>query len=1066
MKDWFKSIVEILTVTICIIIFTGTVSADDTFQADIFKGLKARAIGPAGMSGRIADIAVVHSNPDIIYVGAATGGLWKSTNLGITWEPIFDEQPVSSIGAVSVFQKNPSIVWVGTGEGNPRNSVGVGNGAFKSMDGGKTWKCIGLKNTEKIHRIVLHPDDPDIAYAGALGTTWGENSERGVYKTTDGGKIWKKILYIDEKTGCADLVMDPSNPKKLFAAFWQHRRWPWFFKSGGPGSGLYVTYDGGENWKEITSKDGIPKGDLGRIGIAIASNHPKVVYALIEAEKNSLCRSDDGGLSWKIVNKEPGVNSRPFYYADIRVDPENENRVYSLQTRLNVSQDGGKSFESIPSRIHSDHHALWIHPEDGSFLIDGNDGGVAISYNRGKSWRFINNIPVAQFYHINVDNQLPYNIYGGMQDNGSWRGPAYLWEEGGIRNYHWIEVGYGDGFATLSDPENPKAGYSMSQQGYLMRFNIETGERRDIRPPAPVDSIELRFNWNAAIAIDPFDPSTIYYGSQFVHKSTDKGESWQVISPDLTTNDPSKQEQDESGGLTYDVTGAENHTTIITISPSSVKQGVIWVGTDDGNVQITKNNGKTWTNVVKNIPDIPLHTWCPHIEPSPFDAATAYAVFDDHRRSNWETYVYKTENYGRLWKSLTENDPAKEKKNEVWGFAHVIRQDPVNEKLLYLGTEFGLYISFDDGEHWMKWTHSVPTVPVRDLVIHSREHDLILGTHGRAVLVIDNIQPLREINQQLLNKPMHIFKIPDTYLHENRQAKGYHFPADAIFKGENRPYGAMITYYLNSELFNEDKDENNENKKGKKKVKIRVYDRDSTLVRDFEGSAEGGINRVYWNLRREGFKRPSLSEERGDRDSYGPEVIPGEYIVNIAFKDHEVFKNVNVLPDPRVDIPEEEYKEKYKMIVQVGKKIELIAEVIDRIKETNKTIDVIIEKSKEKEDSTSKKLIKTAQTLKKEIKKITKLFIRIPDEKQGITGGDYVLRDFWYVSRSLSSSFDKPTDSQMKYLQRAEKSLKKALDRYNKLFDEEVKEFYKAIQESGFSFLPEVKTIEFSEEGD
>jgi len=1064
MTSNIKIVTVISTVFLSIVIISGFVSADDQFDSDLFKGLKARSIGPAGMSGRIADIAVVHSNPDIMYVGSATGGLWKSVNMGITWNPIFDKQPVSSIGAVSVFQKNPSIVWVGTGEGNPRNSVGVGNGAFKSMDGGKTWEFIGLKNTEKIHRIILHPDNPDIAYAAALGTTWGENPERGVYKTTDGGNTWKKILYVDEKTGCADLVMDPSNPNKLFAAMWKHRRWPWFFKSGGPESGLFITYDGGEHWKKISSEQGIPEGDYGRIGIAVARNNPQVVYALIEAEKNCLCRSEDGGESWKIVNKESGVNSRPFYYADIRVDPENENRIYSLQSRLNVSEDGGKSFRSVRSRIHSDHHALWIHPEDGSFLIDGNDGGVAISYNRGKSWRFVPNIPVAQFYHISVDNQLPYNIYGGMQDNGSWRGPGYLWEEGGIRNYHWTEVGFGDGFATLNDPENPKKGYSMSQQGYLMRFNIETGERKDIRPPSPADSVELRFNWNAAIALDPFDPGTVYYGSQFVHKSTDKGQSWVVISSDLTTDDPNKQKQEQSGGLTYDVTGAENHTTIITISPSPVERGVIWAGTDDGNVQVTRDNGKTWTNVVENIPDLPKHTWCSHIEASKFDEAVAYAVFDDHRRSNWKTYVYKTEDYGRHWKNLAENDPVKDKKNEVWGFAHVIRQDPVKPELLYLGTEFGLYISFDDGEHWMKWTHGVPTVPVRDMVIHPREHDLIIGTHGRAAFVIDNIQPLREICSQLLNKTLYIFDIPDTYLHENRQAKGYHFPADAVFQGENRPYGAMISYYLNPEFISKEGWANDSENKHNKKITVRVYDKDSTLVRDFEASAESGINRVYWNLRSEGFARPSLSEEEQDSDSYGPAIIPGEYIVNIAFKDQEIFQNVTVLPDPRVDIPLEEYKEKYAMIVEVGNKVEFIVDVIDRIKETNKTIDIIIEKIKQKDDTTTKKLAKFALELKKELKDVTRLFLQIPDEKQGIVRSDNVMRDFWYVSRSLSSSYDKPTDSQIKYFYRAEKHLKEALDQYNRFFDDKVRKFYQQVKKSGFSFFPEIKTFSLSEE--
>ncbi|HEX9972521.1 MAG TPA: hypothetical protein VGD14_10675, partial [bacterium] len=512
MRWYLKSIM-----IICLLEMSLIDSSLAQFDPDLFAGMKARSIGPAGMSGRIGDIEAVVSNPNIIYVGAATGGVWKSTNGGITWKPIFDDQPASSIGAVSVFQTNPSIVWVGTGEGNPRNSVGVGNGIYKSLDGGESWKYLGLEKTDKIHRVVLHPTDPEVAYIAALGTTWGENPERGVFKTVDGGKNWKRILFVDEKTGCADLVMDPGNPNKLFAAMWEHRRYPWFFKSGGPGSGLYFTYDGGENWKKITNKEGLPEGELGRIGVAIARNNPDVVYALVEAKKSALCRSDDGGKSWKIVNQSPNVNPRPFYYADIRVDPHNENRVYVLHSSLVVSEDGGKTFERIRSRIHSDHHALWIHPENGNFMIDGNDGGVAISYDRGQTWRFVDNLPLAQYYHINIDMEIPYNIYGGMQDNGSWRGPSDVWESGGIRNFHWEEVGFGDGFATLSDPYDSNIGYSMSQGGFLSRFNRITGERKDIRPPAP-DSIELRFNWNAAIAIDPSDPKTVFYGSQLVHK--------------------------------------------------------------------------------------------------------------------------------------------------------------------------------------------------------------------------------------------------------------------------------------------------------------------------------------------------------------------------------------------------------------------------------------------------------------------------------------------------------------------------------------------------------------------
>ncbi|MCP4657137.1 MAG: hypothetical protein GY856_17145, partial [bacterium] len=628
----------------------------------LLAGIEARSIGPAGMSGRIAAIEGLASDPDLIYVGAATGGLWKSVNGGLTWEPIFDQQPVAAIGAVAVDQSNPDVVWVGTGEGNPRNSVSVGNGVYRSIDGGVTWTHLGLDETEHIHRIVLHPSDPEVAYVAATGKTWAESPERGVYKTTNGGRVWRQVLRVDERTGAADLVMDPSNPDKLFAAMWDHRRWPWFFRSGGPGSGLYVTYDGGDAWQRLTEDDGLPAGELGRIGIAICHHHPEVVYALVEAEASALVRSDDGGRSWRTVNSEPNVIWRPFYYTDIRVDPDWPQRVYNLGSWIGVSDDGGKSFEFLAGsrNIHGDYQAMWINPEDPTHILIGTDGGMGISRDRGESWRFVGTLPLAQYYHIAVDMETPYNVYGGMQDNGSWRGPSAVRSRRGIRSHRWVRLSYGDGFDTLPDPEDANVGYSMSQGGYLMRWSIADGTTKPIRPPQAGDE-ELRFNWNAAIAIDPFAPATIYYGSQFVHKSTDRGRSWTVISPDLTTDNPEWQQQDQSGGLTPDVTNAENFTTITTIAPSPLEPGVIWVGTDDGRLHVTRDGGGGWSSVEDKVPGVPAHTWIPQITPSPFDAGEAFVVFDDHRRSNWTPYVYRTRDYGASWKSLATD--------ALWGYA-------------------------------------------------------------------------------------------------------------------------------------------------------------------------------------------------------------------------------------------------------------------------------------------------------------------------------------------------------------------------------------------------------------
>ena len=738
-----------------------TLPAAAQIDPGMFAGLKARSIGPAAMSGRVAAIAGVESNPEILYVGAASGGVWKSVNGGLTWKPIFDDQPVASIGAIAVDQANPDVVWVGTGEANMRNSVSVGNGVYRSADGGRTWKHLGLDATEHVRRIVLDPRNPEVAYVSASGRLWGENPERGVFKTVDGGRTWKKVLYVDEKTGASELVMDPANPNKLFAGLWQVRRWPWSLQSGGPGSGLYVTYDGGESWKRYTEDDGMPKGDVGRIGLAISRSNPEVVYALVEAEKSAILRSDDGGKSWKKATEDQEVIERPFYYAEIRVDPAWPNRVYDLTARFRVSNDSGKTFDTLARRdIHGDYHALWIDPNDPRHLVAGNDGGLGVSHDRGETWDFVADLPIGQYYHVAVDNDTPYNVYGGLQDNGSWRGPNTLWERGGIRNSDWKSVAGGDGFDTRPDPRDSSRGYAMSQAGNLVRWDLKNGERKDVRPPDPKGGPVLRFNWNAGFATDPFDPDTIYYGSQFLHRSTDRGDSWETISADLTTNNPDWQKQDVSGGLTVDVSGAENYTTILSVAPSPVTRGVIWVGTDDGRLHVTKDGGKTWTSVEANIyggPGVPKNTWIPNVKASTHDAGTAFVVFDNHRRSDWAPYVYRTDDYGKSWKSLATKD--------LRGYSLAIEQDPVDGDLLFLGTEFGLWISTDAGAHWLPFRHGLPTTSVMALAIQPRESDLVIGTHGRSLYVIDDIGPLRHLSAATLKEPLHFYPLSDAQQH-------------------------------------------------------------------------------------------------------------------------------------------------------------------------------------------------------------------------------------------------------------------------------------------------------------
>jgi photosystem II stability/assembly factor-like uncharacterized protein len=762
---------------------------------DLLAGMKARSIGPAVMSGRVTAIAVVESDPEIIYVGGAISGVWKSLDGGLTFEPIFDDQPVDSIGAIAIFQRNPAVVWVGTGEGNPRNSASVGNGVYRSLDAGRSWQHLGLDKTERIRRIVLHPTNPDVAWVAAEGQEWGENPERGIYKTTDGGRSWKRILYVDERSGGSELVIDPANPNKLFATLWDYRRWPWFFRSGGPGSGLYVTYDGGDTWKRLTEDDGLPKGNLGRIGVAIAASEPRIVYALIEAEPNNVvARSEDGGRTWQSANTESSTSERPFYYADIRVDPQWPNRVYSLTARLRVSDDSAKTFRPLGhSRdIHGDYHALWIDPADGRYLIAGEDGGVGISHDRGDTWQFAADLPFGQYYHVAVDMDVPYNVYGGLQDNGSWRGPSAVWESGAIRNSAWQVVGGGDGFVTLPDPSDSHRGYSESQGGEIGRFDLRTHERKRIRPAelSTDPAKRLRFNWNAAIAQDPYDPATIYMGSQYVLESTDRGDTWTPISPDLTTNNPDWQHQDRSGGLTIDASGAENYCAILVIAPSKVERGVIWVGTDDGRVQVTRDGGKNWTSVEANVPGVPAHTWVPQIRASTYGGGTAFVVFDDHRRSNWTPYVYRTGDYGKTWKSLAASN--------LWGWALSIEQDPVDPDLLFLGTEFGLYASFDGGGHWLRWKHGLPTASVMDLVIHPRDFDLVVGTHGRSLYILDDITPLRQMSAATLQEPLHVYQgMPGLEHYQTGGPGGGFGGGSGEFHGENRPYGALITYSLN-----------------------------------------------------------------------------------------------------------------------------------------------------------------------------------------------------------------------------------------------------------------------------
>jgi photosystem II stability/assembly factor-like uncharacterized protein len=848
-------------------IFSGRHAAA-AIDPDLLEGLAARALGPAAVSGRISAIDAVQTDPNHIVVGAATGGVWISDNGGLTWTPVFDDQPVASIGAVAINQSNPDIIWVGTGEGNPRNSTSIGGGIFRSNDGGRSWKFMGLAGSERINRIALHPNDPDTVYVAALGMLWSDNEERGIFKTTDSGVTWEKVLYVDGRTGGTDVKIDPFNPDKIYASMWEFRRWPHFFKSGGPGSGMYLSWDGGAYWKRKTEDDGLPAGELGRISFAPSPAQRGRVYALAEAEQSAMLRSDDGGASWVRTNEDHDIAVRPFYYTEVAADPDNADRVYNIASRLSVSIDGGKTFELNPvidccaasNTVHIDNHAFWINPSDSRHLIIGNDGGIAISRDRGATWRFVRNLPLSQFYHIAVDDDLPYHVYGGLQDNGSWRGPAEVWENAGIRNLHWQEVGFGDGFDTLPDPENSRRGYAMAQGGYLWRWDLDAGQLAMIRPAPPEPDVELRFNWNAGIAQDPFDPATIYYGSQFVHKSTDRGATWTVISGDLTSNNPDWQNYKESGGLTYDVTAAENFTSILAIAPSPLERGTIWVGTDDGRVHVTREGGETWTRIDERARGVPDGTWVPMITPSPHDAGTAFIVFDNHRRGDMKPYVFRVSDYGRDWDHLATDTVA--------GYALSVLQDPADPDLLFLGTEFGLWVSTNAGGDWFKFTAGVPTVSVMDMAIQQRENDLVLGTHGRSIYILDDYSALRGLDGADFDRRLAILAAAPGQQYLARQTPSTRFTGSGEFRAANEPYGVLVTFMAGGQDLRHPDEERERERlarlrekeaadaetKDPVKVELTVRDASGGVVRRQKFDVHQGVNRVVWGMEHDGVR--------------------------------------------------------------------------------------------------------------------------------------------------------------------------------------------------------------------
>ncbi|HET7258356.1 MAG TPA: hypothetical protein VFI75_01460 [Candidatus Acidoferrum sp.] len=973
------------------------------------KNLEFREIGPAVMGGRIDDFAVVESNPNIVYVGTASGGVWKTTNNGTTWTPVFDKEGVSTIGDIAIAPSDPAVVWVGTGEPNNRQSSSWGDGIYKSLDAGKTWQRMGLAATHHIGRIVIHPKNPDVVYAAALGHLWGPNPDRGVYKTTDGGKTWNQVLKINDDTGVSDIAMDPESPDTLYAAAYERRRTPFGFNGGGPGSAIYKTTDGGVNWKKLTK--GLPYengGDTGRIGLDIYRKDPNIVYAIVQHEKGGTYRSEDKGETWK---KMGDTNPRPSYYSQIRIDPTNDLRIWELGAQMYYSEDGGKTFSTQRVKgIHGDFHAMWIDPADSNHVITGCDGGIHWSYDNGRTWDFLNIIAIGQYYEVGLDNEKPYQICGGLQDNGSWCGPSMSLTRDGITNEDWTLMPGGDGFYAEIDNVEPWIVYTESQDGHISRRDAHTGQQREIMPEAKAGEPHYRFQWNSPMAVSTHDHKTIYYGGNYLFKSTDRGDSWTRLGGDLTTGvDRNKLEifgkvPDKNTLSRHD--GVEEYPTITTLSESPLKADVLWVGTDDGNLQVTRDGGKTWKNVASRVPGVPKGTYVSRVLASKYGEGTAYVSFDGHRSDDYNVYLFATTDYGENWKAIRNGIP------ETAGTVHVVREHPRNANLLFAGTEFGLWLSWDRGANWTALKNNLPTVPVDDIEIQAEQNDLVLATHGRSIWIFDDLTPIEKFDSAVANSDLTFFSPrPATLwdLRERRWSAG-----QKMFTAKNPPYGAILSYYLKEALPPEppktakegkdakegekkeaaaaeqkEKPESAENKEGK--TKISVYDKDGKLVREMDGPGKAGVNRTNWDLRWNSPAVPTPEQLEAaaagfDFGPRGPLVEPGKYTIKIKAGSKEATQEVLVEDDPRMQMSSADRaarREAIEQLYAMAKTADKDRKTIQGIQEGLKTARDEWKKDAGKPDAPKipEDIQKAAEELQKKVDALAEKYAR---ERQGL----------------------------------------------------------------------------------
>ncbi|CUS99287.1 VPS10 domain-containing protein [Candidatus Kryptonium thompsonii] len=1019
------------------------------YDTSLYRAMQWREIGPF-RGGRSIAVAGHPEQPLTYYFGATGGGVWKTTDGGVTWVNISDGFfKSSSVGAIAVAESDPNVIYVGMGEACLRNNISIGDGVYKSEDAGKTWKHLGLAETKVISKIRVHPKDANIVFVAALGNPFAPSPERGVYKSTDGGKTWKKVLYKDEKTGAVDLVIDPTNPRVIYASMWEVYRNFWTLSSGGPGSGLWKSTDGGETWVEISNNPGFPKGIKGRIGIAVSPAKPDLVWALVEAENGGLFKSEDGGATWRKINDDKRLWQRPFYYMHVFADPKNPDVVYVLNVQFLKSIDGGRTFNVVRTP-HSDHHDLWINPNNPDIMIHASDGGASVTFNGGLTWTE-QDYPTAQFYHVLVDNQFPYYIYGAQQDNTT-VAIASRTTGFGIDRTDWFPVGGGESGYIAVKPDNPDIVYAGSYGGLLTRFDKKTKETKNISvwPESPIGSgakdIKYRFQWTYPIVISPHDPNVLYVTGNHVFRSTDEGMSWEVISPDLTRNDTSKI--GPSGGpITKDNTTAEYYCTIYAFAESPVKKGVLWAGSDDGLIHVSTDNGKTWVNVTPK--ELPEWSLISIIEPSPFDAGTAYVAATRYKLGDFKPYIFKTTDYGKTWKKIVNGIPDGH-------FTRVVRADPNRKGLLYAGTEYGIYVSFDDGENWQTLQLNLPVTPIYDIAVQAREKDLVVATHGRSFWVLDDLTPLYQLGDEVANSDVYLFKPRDAY--RMRGGGGFRVPGASI--GQNPPNGVIVYYYFKE--------------KPKDEVKLEFYDENGKLIKSFSSKpaeerptpaaeefgmfpggpeaqrvpAEAGMNRFVWDMRypdAENLKDIRFWNWGGT--IRGPVAVPGRYQVKLIVGKKGLTQWFEIKKDPRINVTNEEFKEQFDLLIKIRDRLSDANRAVNTIRDVIKQMDAFVER--EKGTGNEEKVVKLVKPLKE---KLTAIEGEITQNKakssQDLLNHPVKLNGkLASLASAVASADSKPPKQMYEVFEDLSKRLDVQLNKLREVLEKDIPEFNRAVKE-------------------